>query len=144
MNVAHVLIQNVLNKSIWWWNGFHTKIWLMTRSSKYVLYVPWVVNWTIVKIKKKKCWLLILQWIYDHHASEKLNSPIQLAWPFPILQNDYITISWDFFQADSTKVSWHDCWCCQPEKTSWYRDIIILYYMQWSPAILRSNDIIRS
>ena len=51
---------------------------------------------------------------------------IYLAWPFTTLQNDNITISWDFFQADSTKVSQHGCWCCQPEKISWYRNIIIL------------------
>ena len=50
----------------------------------------------------------------------------QLAWLFTILQNDNLTISWDFFQADSTKVSQHGCWCCQPEKISWYRNIIIL------------------
>ena len=31
-----------------------------------------------------------------------------LAWPFTILQNDNITISLHFFQADSTKVSQHD------------------------------------
>ena len=30
---------------------------------------------------------------------------IHLAWPFTILQNDNITISWDFFQADSTKAT---------------------------------------
>ena len=49
-----------------------------------------------------------------------------IAWPFTILQNDNIMISWDFFQADSTKVSQHDCWWCQPEKISWYCNIIIL------------------
>ena len=51
---------------------------------------------------------------------------ILLAWPITILQNDNITISWDFFQANSTKVSRHGCWCCQSEKISWYRNIIIL------------------
>ena len=40
----------------------------------------------------------------------------------------YITKWWyydimRFFQADSTR---HGCWCCQPEKISWYRNIIIL------------------
>ena len=49
-----------------------------------------------------------------------------LAWHFTILQNDNITISWDFFQAVSTEVSRHGCWCCQPKKISWYRNIIIL------------------
>ena len=23
-----------------------------------------------------------------------------------------LQLSWDFFQADSSKVSWHGCWCC--------------------------------
>ena len=49
----------------------------------------------------------------------------QLAWLFTILQNDNLTISWYFFQADSTKVSQHGCWCCQPGKISWYCNIII-------------------
>ena len=49
-----------------------------------------------------------------------------LAWPFTILQNDNITISWDFFQADSTSSHAGTPWCCQPEIISWYHNIIIL------------------
>ena len=56
----------------------------------------------------------------------KTFAKIHLAWPFTILQIDNITISWDFFQADSTKVSQHGCWCCQPEKITWFHNIIIL------------------
>ena len=33
-----------------------------------------------------------------------------------------------FFQADSSKVSQHSCWCFQPEKISWYDDIVILSF----------------
>ena len=39
-----------------------------------------------------------------------------LAWPFTILQNDNITISWDFSQADSTSSHAGTPWCWQSEK----------------------------
>ena len=59
------------------------------------------------------------------HKTRGIAWGIVLAWPFTLLQNDNITISWDFFQADSTKMSRHGSWCCQPEKISWYRNITI-------------------
>ena len=40
-----------------------------------------------------------------HHVRAATDNFSQLTWPLTILQNDSITISWDFFQADSTKVA---------------------------------------
>ena len=34
-----------------------------------------------------------------------------MTWPFTLLQNDNITISWGLFQGDSTKVSWLGIMC---------------------------------
>ena len=45
-----------------------------------------------------------------------------------------IMIWWDFFQADSTNVSWHGCWC-------WYRNIIILIVRRLFLNDIYSNDI---
>ena len=42
-----------------------------------------------------------------------------LAWPFSILQNDDIMRFFSGWQH-------HGSWCYQPEKISWYRNIIIL------------------
>ena len=48
-----------------------------------------------------------------------------LAWPFTILQNDNITISWDFLRLTAPAAMPRQLgWCCQPEKISWYRNII--------------------
>ena len=58
------------------------------------------------------------------HSLEVAPVVSSFVWRRCILQNDNIMISWDFFQADSTKVSWHGCWCRQPEKISWYCNII--------------------
>ena len=70
----------------------------------------------------KSCHVINTMW----HYWIQVLLPLYLAWPFTILQIDNITISWDFFQADSTKVSKQGCWCFQPEKISWYCNIIIL------------------
>ena len=55
-----------------------------------------------------------------------------------------MTISWDFFQANSTTVSWHGCWCISLRKSL---DIIILSFCNivtgQAMALLKSNVILK-
>ena len=49
-----------------------------------------------------------------------------LAWPFTILQNDNITISWDFLRLTAPAAMPGHLGTVSLEKISWYRNIIIL------------------
>ena len=51
---------------------------------------------------------------------------VYLAWPFTILQNDNITISWDFLRLTAPGAMPGHLGTVSLKKISWYRNIIIL------------------
>ena len=79
-------------------------------------------------------------WHLKYRKRHSITKCTQIAWPFTILQNHNITISWDFLRLTAPSAMPGHLGAVSLKKSLWYCNIIILWYSKGSGYMCRTYD----